>query len=293
MPPDVVARAFEPFFTTKDVGKGTGLGLSMVYGFVKQSGGDVRIHSEVGLGTVVRLYLPRSMTAQCGGRTAPATPQALPRGEETILFVEDDAHGAQAYRRADRQPRLPGRDRRQRRRGDRAGRERMHARPVVHRRGDAGRHERAPARAQLRERWPNLRVLYTSGYAHGRLTIDGESVPTKYVLGKPYRRADLAAKLREVLDEPAAAADHDRSGLDLSRAAAARSRAGYEFPPCMIQRPQPARPFLVVHDDAPQVAALRGARGGDRQFRRRPPRPSGRDRHRVARAPRSALRRSP
>ena len=55
---------------------------------------------------------------------------------------------------------------------------------------------------RLRERWPRLRVLYTSGYAHGALTIDGEAVPTKYVLGKPYRRHDLAAKLREVLDEP-------------------------------------------------------------------------------------------
>src|SRR5262249_40241688 len=55
---------------------------------------------------------------------------------------------------------------------------------------------------KLRERWPHLGVRYTAGYAHGQLTIDGESVPSKYVLGKPYRRADLAAKLREVLDEP-------------------------------------------------------------------------------------------
>ena len=55
---------------------------------------------------------------------------------------------------------------------------------------------------KLRERWPDLRVLYTSGYAHGRLTIDGESVPSKYVLSKPYRRADLAAKLRDALDDP-------------------------------------------------------------------------------------------
>ena len=57
---------------------------------------------------------------------------------------------------------------------------------------------------KLRQRWPDLRVLYTSGYAHGRLTIDGESVPSKYVLSKPYRRAELAAKLRDALDDPVA-----------------------------------------------------------------------------------------
>src|SRR4029077_18792775 len=74
MPPDVVARDRVPLFTTKDVGKGTGLGLSMVYGFVKQSGGHVRLSSEVGKGTVVRLYLPRSTVAGAtvnGARSAP------------------------------------------------------------------------------------------------------------------------------------------------------------------------------------------------------------------------------
>src|SRR5256714_7449246 len=90
MPADVVARAFEPFFTTKDVGKGTGLGLSMVYGFVKQSGGHARIYSEVGIGTVVRIYLPRSGAARRAASLAPTTAAELPRGSETILFVEDD-----------------------------------------------------------------------------------------------------------------------------------------------------------------------------------------------------------
>jgi signal transduction histidine kinase len=203
MPPEVVARAFEPFFTTKDVGKGTGLGLSMVYGFVKQSGGQVRITSEVGAGTTVRIYLPRSTVGPHETEAVPAEAKTLPRGSETILFVEDDPmvrqhigrqivslgyavvvaeNAAHAIEQADDGcvPDLLFTD-------------------VVMPGGMNGRQ----LALKLRKRWPSLRVLYTSGYAHGRLTIDGESVPSKYVLGKPYRRADLAAKLRDVLDEPA------------------------------------------------------------------------------------------
>jgi len=201
MSADVVARAFEPFFTTKDVGKGTGLGLSMVYGFVKQSGGQVHMTSEVGIGTVVRLYLPRSPEVAETASLAPAGAGELPRGCETILFVEDDSmvrehtgkqivglgyavitaeSAIDALRLADDGyvPDLLFTD-------------------VVMPGGMNGRQ----LALKLRERWPHLRVLYTSGYANGQLTIDGESVPSKYVLGKPYRRADLAAKLREVLDE--------------------------------------------------------------------------------------------
>jgi PAS domain S-box-containing protein len=202
MPPDVVARAFEPFFTTKDVGKGTGLGLSMVYGFVKQSDGHVRLSSEVGNGTVVRLYLPRSTVAGAAVDGArPASP-ALPSGEETILFVEDDpmvrqhterqiatlgyrvvtaenAAAALAHVEEGCQPDLLFTD-------------------IVMPGGVNGRQ----LAQKLRLRWPTLRVLYTSGYARGTLDVDGEQVPSKYVLGKPYRRSDLANKLREVLDEP-------------------------------------------------------------------------------------------
>jgi CheY-like chemotaxis protein len=201
----VVARAFEPFFTTKDVGKGTGLGLSMVHGYVRQSGGHVRIYSEVDIGTVVRLYLPRAMTPGETADAAPVAPQDLPTGKETILFVEDDpmvrhhtgrqivglgyrvviaenAAEALAHIESGCVPDLLFTD-------------------VVMPGGKNGRQ----LALELQQRWPHLRVLYTSGYAHGRLTIDGESVPSKYVLGKPYRRADLAGKLREVLDEPVAA----------------------------------------------------------------------------------------
>ena len=94
MPPDVIERAFEPFFTTKEVGSGTGLGLSQVYGFVKQSGGQVKICSEVGRGTTVRIYLPRTTEhISSHPHAAPAAlPRTVPRGspEELVLVVEDE-----------------------------------------------------------------------------------------------------------------------------------------------------------------------------------------------------------
>ena len=91
MTPDVAGRAFDPFFTTKEVGRGTGLGLSQVYGFVKQSGGHVKIYSEVGAGTTIKIYLPRLLSAETADEARPAAP-AVPRGnQETILIVEDEA----------------------------------------------------------------------------------------------------------------------------------------------------------------------------------------------------------
>ncbi len=92
MAPDVIARAFDPFFTTKPMGQGTGLGLSMVYGFVRQSGGQVRIDSVLGQGTKVRLYLPRHLGG-ADAPEAPAPPSDPPRGgyEKTVLVVDDDA----------------------------------------------------------------------------------------------------------------------------------------------------------------------------------------------------------
>jgi Histidine kinase-, DNA gyrase B-, and HSP90-like ATPase len=89
MTPETLDRAFEPFFTTKEVDKGTGLGLSMVYGFVKQSGGQVTIESAVGVGTTVALYLPKAVQpAEVAVGTAPT--QAPPAGSGRILVVEDD-----------------------------------------------------------------------------------------------------------------------------------------------------------------------------------------------------------
>src|SRR5690606_7944327 len=88
MPPDVMAHAFDPFFTTKPEGQGTGLGLSMAYGFIKQSNGHIRIYSEVGCGTTIKIYLPRSLqpeTETVDARNGPAQ-----GGTETLLVVEDD-----------------------------------------------------------------------------------------------------------------------------------------------------------------------------------------------------------
>jgi CheY-like chemotaxis protein len=88
MPPDVLAKAFDPFFTTKPIGEGTGLGLSMIYGFIKQSAGHVRIYSEVGHGTTIKMFLRRAEEAR---ETAADEAGEVPLGQgETVLVVEDD-----------------------------------------------------------------------------------------------------------------------------------------------------------------------------------------------------------
>src|SRR6202008_3155565 len=91
MPAEVAEKAFDPFFTTKGVGQGTGLGLSQVYGFVKQSGGHVKIYSEVGSGTTIKIYLPRHLGGDAPEEISKPR-QSMPEGRgETILLVEDDA----------------------------------------------------------------------------------------------------------------------------------------------------------------------------------------------------------
>jgi PAS domain S-box-containing protein len=207
MPKEVLARAFDPFFTTKPIGEGTGLGLSQVYGFVKQSGGHVKLYSEEGEGTTVKIYLPRYRGNEPEGE-AEGTP-LLPQGHssEVILVVEDDddvrsystdslrdlgftvieaQDGPTALRLLQRHPEiqliftdvgLPG----------------INGKELVE-------------KALLMR--PGLKVLFTSGYARNAIVHQGRLDPGVKLLTKPFTRAQLASRIRDVLDERPAAATH-------------------------------------------------------------------------------------
>ncbi len=195
--PEHLPRVWEPFFTTKEKGKGSGLGLSMVYGFVKQSRGHVTIYSEPGRGTTVKLYLPRTVEDVAGYETG--IEGAWPGGNETILLVEDD----EAVRHFARQQLTSL--------GYRVleavtGPEALEIigigeeidlifTDIVMPGGMSGR-ELVEAARQVR---PGLKVLYTSGYAENVIVHHGRLDPGVLLLSKPYRRADLARKVREAL----------------------------------------------------------------------------------------------
>ncbi|MCW5752284.1 MAG: response regulator [Alphaproteobacteria bacterium] len=195
-----IERAFEPFFSTKGADGGSGLGLSMVYGFVKQSRGHVRLYSEPGHGTTVRLYLPR---ADADAEPAAERPpeRSEQQGHERILLVEDDelvrehvhqqleslgyvvvavGNGAAALEVLER--------------GDSFD---LLFTDVVMPGGLSGR-ELADRARQMR---PGMPVLFTSGYTENAIVHHGRLDRGIHLLAKPYRREDLAAKVRKVLDE--------------------------------------------------------------------------------------------
>lgn len=201
MPREVAARVFEPFYTTKEVGKGTGLGLSMVYGFVKQSGGHVKIYTEEGHGTTVKIYLPRLMSEDATDDEAMVT-QGLEvsRHRETILVVEDDddvrAYTVECLRELGYRV-IEAHD------GPSALRllERQESRldllfTDVVMPGMSGR-ELADA---ARERQPGLKVLYTSGYTRNAIVHGGRLDPGVELIAKPFTYQALAQKVRDMLD---------------------------------------------------------------------------------------------
>jgi signal transduction histidine kinase len=197
IPAAILSKVFEPFFTTKDVDKGTGLGLSMVYGFVKQSNGHIKIYSEEGHGTTIRIYLPRAAAVAASAVTT--SPPVLAGGHETILVVEDDnlvrafvvgqiqslgyltlaavnaaeamavIDGPQAIDLLFTDMIMPGS---------------MNGRQL--------------AAAALKRR-ASLRILYTSGYSNEAIVHHGQLDAGVLLLAKPYRKSDLARMIRTAL----------------------------------------------------------------------------------------------
>ncbi|MGL3108309.1 PAS domain S-box protein [Bradyrhizobium sp. BR 1432] len=204
MTPDVTARAFEPFFTTKEVGKGSGLGLSMVYGFAKQSNGHVSIYSEAGLGTTVRIYLPRADAGQTQADLADGEDTA-PRGYETILIAEDDPFvRSSAIRRVEALgyrvvAAVNGKEALQQLRTDPSID--MLFTDIVMPGGMSG-WELADQARRIR---PGLPVLFTSGYALDTLVEQGRAHAQSIVLTKPYRKVELAQRLRDAFAAAAVA----------------------------------------------------------------------------------------
>lgn len=200
--PDAMSRIFEPFFTTKEVGMGSGLGLSMVFGFVKQSGGHIRVYSELNEGTSIKMYFPRSLAKQ-EDTVTDRTERNVMGGSETILVVEDDSAvreyvtaqiqglgyrvlqasaGAEAMEILNKSPEIN-----------------LLFTDIVMPGGMDGR-ELADAALKTR---PSLKVLFTSGYTENSIVHHGRLDPGVKLLSKPYRREQLAAKIRETLDDGA------------------------------------------------------------------------------------------
>jgi PAS domain S-box-containing protein len=199
MSPDILEKVFDPFFTTKPEGKGTGLGLSMVYGFVKQSGGHIKIYSEPGNGTTIRIYLPRSMEEEdvtVENQSGPAS-----GGSETVLVVEDDDAVRDitvslltelGYRV------LKARD------ADSGLAIVESGVPIDLLFTDVvmpGRLKSSDLARKAKERLPGLAVLFTSGYTENSIVHGGRLDAGVNLLSKPYTREALARKIRQVLEQ--------------------------------------------------------------------------------------------
>jgi PAS domain S-box-containing protein len=200
MSEEVKAKAFDPFFTTKEIGHGTGLGLSQVYGFVKQSRGHVKIYSEIGQGTTIKIYLPRFLAHSEAVEEEEPAQAAMGSGHETILVVEDDedvrAYSSGTLRdlgyqilEADTGP---------------AALRVLEAHPEIALLftdvGLPGGMTGRELADEARKRRANLKVLFTTGYARNAIVHGGKLDQGVELLPKPFTQGELSAKLRDILD---------------------------------------------------------------------------------------------
>ncbi len=193
-------RIFEPFFTTKPEGKGTGLGLAMVYGFVKRFGGYIKIYSESGVGTTARLYLPRSHSTVLSIQSDENSQTVLPKGHETILIVDDETDllqlaeqyltdlGYQTLTATNIEKAFSIL-------ADNPGIDLLFSDVVMP--GEKNGYDLACFAA---EHYPDLKVLLTSGYTSKIVDHNGIAQFSSSLLSKPYRKTDLANRIRQVLD---------------------------------------------------------------------------------------------
>jgi CheY-like chemotaxis protein len=198
MTPEVIAKAFDPFFTTKEQSKGTGLGLSQVYGFVKQSGGHVKIYSEPGQGTTVKIYLPRHYGTE-GARSEAQPKPVESHGTETILLVEDEDRvlelTAASLRELGYTVFLA--------RSAREALEQLQNGAIVDLlltdivMPEMNGRKLADAAVALR---PDLRIMFMTGFTKNAVVHNGVLDPGVHFLAKPFSLEELAEKLREVLE---------------------------------------------------------------------------------------------
>jgi PAS domain S-box-containing protein len=200
MSPQVIEHCFEPFFTTKGIEKGTGLGLSMVYGFVKQSGGHIKIYSEVGHGTTVKIYLPRSDGDAVGRARADAAGEAPALGSEVVLMVEDnkDLRAVTLKQLTDLGYRTLEAE------NAKAALKILARHPeidllftdIVMPGGMTG----TELAREAKRLYPKLKILLTSGYTARAMANGFHDIEGLELLNKPFRKRDLAARLRSVLE---------------------------------------------------------------------------------------------
>jgi PAS domain S-box-containing protein len=200
IPPEILDRVMDPFFTTKDEGKGTGLGLSMVYGFAKQSGGAVNLYSEVGIGTTLRLYFP---AVEGNTSRRPSAPKAIEKaGNETILIVDDRVEVAEVAQAMLEQIGYRTRVVLNTKEAMDILQDGVHVDLLFTDLIMPGNMNGVMLAREARRLHPKIKVLLTTGYADASLERTDANGSEFDMIHKPYRRAELARKVRIVLNGP-------------------------------------------------------------------------------------------